>query len=96
MKSKYSLMGSSLLLCASMFTVGCSSGGSSTDTTGSTGGVTAISNATASVSGTTGNGSGTATGSSLGILKAVVAAPTATTDSLATLIVDKDANGGVG
>ena len=89
MKSKYSLMmGSTLLLCASVLTVGCSSSGGGD----SGGGVAALSTATTLVGGTTGSGTGVTAGSS-GAFTATDVAVENTTDSAAVLIVDKNDDG---
>ena len=86
MKTKYSLMSGALILCASVLTIGCSSGGGSGG--GSSG---AVSAATTVVSGTTGSGSGGAT--TTGAFTAQFAPPTDSGDSAAVLIVDKNGDG---
>ena len=91
MKTKYSLIGSTLLLCATVLTVGCSGSGGSSSSGGGTGGGGAVSAATTTVSGTTGTGtSGAGTSSVFG---AQGAEATPTTDSTAVLRVDKNADG---
>ncbi len=87
MKTKYSVVGSTLLLCATVLTVGCSSGGSS----GSGGsGSGAVSSATTVVSGTT--GSGTSGGTTTGAFSSQTAV-TESTDTAAVLRVDKNGDG---
>ena len=90
MKTKYSVLGSTLLLCTTVLTVGCSSGGgsSSSDDGGGGGTVTA---ATTVVSGTTGAGSSAATTSS-GAFSSQTAV-TESTDTVAVLRVDKNGDG---
>ena len=88
-------MASTLLLCASVLTVGCSGGGGSSSGSGSDngGGSGTVSTATTTVSGTTGSASSAGATSSSLFSTQLSAVPTPSNDTTALLRVDKNGDG---
>lgn len=90
MKKIHSQVASALLVGISAFMFGCSGGGGSSASDGG-GTLIATSSSSTLVGGTT--GTGTSVSSSSTFLAGTAALPTATTDSVAKLVVDKNADG---
>ena len=92
--TKYKLLGSSLLLCTTVLTVGCGGGGGGGAIVSSSSSTSVVpATSTTSVSGTTGGGSSKSKNSTLGMFPSIVAAPTASSDTKAILHVDKNFDG---
>lgn len=90
MKTKYSVVRSTLLLCTTVLTVGCSSGGGSGGSDNPVNGT--VSTATTVVSGTTGSGTSGGTTSN-GIFQSQKSTTTESGDTSAILRVDKNGDG---